>query len=398
MNVIKFCKRFVLIVWFFTSSCDNFFGDKTNIEFIDKPQYQLRDIAYVPILPVLDRFVRPTDVVTGYDELMYVVDAGAEEIVALDESGRITGRMKVPGVVSVAQDRKFDLLAVGVKETVVAGVTYKLSCMYRIDLHGANGYGIQYGRIVREVVHPFYFKSTFSSGDKEVRFGKVTVLANNTYYVSRSGSNNSNTQFGGPDDAILLFSATDQFITPVSVTTQSGGFYGDYFKKPSGLSGIVQPPQITAKGKPDFLYTSVESGNAIKVQYIEYNETEFGSSYSPRIFLVGDTAQAEGFLTMPGRFKNPSSVAVAGDGTNFIFVTDAATDSVYQFSANGYEGIKPLPGSNSRKYVKVSFGGTGNTAVTFNKPMGIALKNKILYVADSGNGRVLRFKLTTDFD
>jgi len=34
----------------------------------------------------------------------------------------------------------------------------------------------------------------------------------------------------------------------------------------------------------------------------------------------------------------------------------------------------------------------------FNEPRGLACWNQILYVCDAGNGRVLRFKLTLDFD
>ena len=397
-------RRFIYITTLCLSSsalflgCEKFFGDKTDVSFIDKPTYQQREIAYVPILPVLDNFTRPTDVISGFDELIYVVDAGTEEVISLDQSGRETGRFKVPGIVSVSQDRKLDLLATGTKKTNISGVNYDLSCIYRIDLHGNVGYGLKYAKIVNELVHPFYFKSTFSSGDKDVKFNKVAILNNNTYYVSRSGNSNSNTQFGGPDDAVLLFGVDDKLITPVSVTTLSGAFYGDYFKKPQGLAGLVQPPQITAKGKPDFIYTSLQQNNAIKVQYIEYNETEFGSSYSPKIFSVGDTSQADGFLTMPGKFEAPYAITISGDGTNFIFVTDMLKDSLFQFSNNGYEGVKPPPGSNATKYVKVSFGGKGKSPVQFNQPMGVAILNKIVYVADSGNGRILRFKLTTDFD
>lgn len=380
------------------SGCDKYFGDKTDSSFIDKPTYQQREIAFVPILPVLSKFVKPTDVLAGFDELIYIVDAGTEEIIAMDESGRELSRLKVPGVTTVVQDRKLDLLAIGTKETKIANITYQLSCIYRIDLHGAAGYGLKNARIFNEIVHPFYYKTTFSSSDKDVKFTKITILANNDYYVSRTGNSNNPNQFGGPDDAILLFGSNDKVITPVSVTTQSGGFFGDYFKKPSGLCGLVQPPQLTAKGKADFIYTSTEPSNAIKVQYIEYNESEFGSSYSPKIYAVGDTSQASGFLTFPGKFSKPEHIILAGDGTGFIFVTDTDKDSLYLFSSNGFEGVKPLPGSNQKKYINVSFGGQGLGATQFNNPQGVAYKNKILYVADSGNGRILRFKLTTDFD
>lgn len=391
-------KLFLLMIFFFGVGCKKYFGEETNVDFIDKPEFQLRSVAFVPILPILDQFVKPTHVLNGFDELIYVVDAGSEEIISFDESGRETGRMKVQGVTSIAQDRKFDLLAIGTRDTVITGVDYKLSCIYRIDLHGNLGYGLKYARVVNEIVHPYYFKSTFSSGDKDVSFKNICILDNNEFYVTRTGKNNSTTQFGGPDDAILRFDGEDKYVTPVSVTTLSGSFFIDYFKAPSGITGLVQPPQITAKGKPDFIYTSVKPDNSIKIQYIEYFETEFGSSYSPKVFAVGDTSQAEGFMTMPGRFLKPSSITLSGDGRNFIFVTDADKDSLFLFSFNGFEGVKPAPGASSTRYIKVSFGGTGIAATQFRDPMGIAFKNDILYVADSGNGRVLRFKLTTDFD
>jgi hypothetical protein len=65
------------------SSCEKYFGNKTDLEFIEKPVFQARDVAYVPIQPILDGFVYPTDVLAGFDELIYIVDNGTEEIIAL---------------------------------------------------------------------------------------------------------------------------------------------------------------------------------------------------------------------------------------------------------------------------------------------------------------------------
>jgi hypothetical protein len=50
------------------------------------------------------------------------------------------------------------------------------------------------------------------------------------------------------------------------------------------------------------------------------------------------------------------------------------------------------------KNIRVSFGGSGNSLTEFNQPSGVAYLREIVYVADKGNGRVLRFQLTTDFD
>lgn len=377
------------------AGCEGFWGKKTDLDFIEKPEFQIRDISYVPIQPVLDQFVRPVHVLTGFDELIYVVDEATEEIVSLDESGRELGRMKVQGVKSVAQDRKFDLLAIGTKTDTISGTPYDLTCIYRIDLHGNNGlYGIRQGKIVNEIVHPFYFKSTFSKTDAGVEFNMIGILADNRYYVTRNGEGGNN--FDGPDDAVLLFTSNDKFQTPVAVSSQ-GALYRDYFKKPFAVVTTVQPPQILANGGNDFIYSSIAPEGVIKVQYIEFIETEFGATYEPRVMSTNED-DADGFLTFPYRFDEPKGVTLAGDGTNHIFVADAKKDSLYLFSLNGFEGVKPPPGYSTTKYIDVSFGGTGSGVTQFREPSSVAYKNKIVYVADAGNGRILRFKLTSDFD
>ena len=96
-----------------------FFGTKTDLDFIDTPEFQIRDISYVPIQPALTNFVRPVDITTGFDELIYVVDEATQEVVSLDESGRELGRFTVQGARSVVQDRRFDLLVIGTKTDTI---------------------------------------------------------------------------------------------------------------------------------------------------------------------------------------------------------------------------------------------------------------------------------------
>lgn len=387
-----------------TMGCEKYFGDKTDLSFIEPPQFSPRDIAYVPIQPALTQFTRPVDVLAGFDELIYVVDEATQEIICLDQAGREQGRFFVPGVTSVAQDRRLNLLALGTKNILVNGVYYDVTCIYRIDLLSENGsYGIQHAEIVNEIVHPFYFKTTFNTGDAQVKFNKIGILGdlfnpaiNNWYYVSRTGPS-SNNAGQGPDDAVLLFNNQDVLASRVSVTTSSG-FFNDYFSAPFGLTTRCQPPQLTASNLRDFMFTSLDPNAQLKVQYIEFIESEFGAVYRPRILNPGDTSQADRFLNQPGRFRRPMGITYTGDGTNYIFVTDAETDSVYQFTATGLEGIQPPAGASSSKYQRASFGGTGLGLNQFNEPRGVAYLDQILYVADAGNGRVLRFKLTLDFD
>ena len=393
---------FLLAMLPFLQGCEKYFGDKTDISFIDVPVFQPRQIAYVPIQPYITNLERPVHITIGFDELIYVVDEATEEIIAFDEALNELGRMTIPGVTSVSQDRQFNLLAIGKKDTLINGVNYSLSTIYRINQYTNSGYGLAGAEIVNSITHPFYFKNSFSTSDAQVTFNQVGVLGNsqnpnlnNRYYVTRSGPSPNNAG-QGPDDAIIFFDNQDNYISPVPVST-SGGLFNDYFKKPFGLTSLCQPPQITASNSPDFLFTSLDPGSPIKVQYIEFIEGEFGAEFRPVIYPINDPI-ADGWLNSPDKFDMPMGITVAGDETRFIFVTDAATDSVYQFTSNGLEGVPPPPASGETRYTKASFGGTGPGPLQFNEPRGVAYYNQILYVCDAGNHRISRFKLTLDFD
>lgn len=376
-------------------SCENYFGEKTDLDFIERPDFQAREVAYVPIQPILNGFVYPTDILAGFDELIYVVDHGTEEIIAFDQALVEQGRFRVQGVKKVTQDRSLDLLAIGTTDTTDAlGQPYTLQCIYRINLKNGNNFGIQNAEITNKVIHPFYFRNNISSNDPNVEFNDIAILATNEYYVTRNG-NSSN--IVGPDQAVLLFNHKDVWITPVSISS-GGATFNNYFRRPFSITSRVQPPQITAQNDRSFWVTSVDEDAVLKVNGIQVQEDENGIIYTPIQTTVGDLTQADDFLQRPFRFKRPEGITITGDGTNFIFIVDAETDSLYQFTSNGLEGIIPPPGSAETKYIKASFGGTGTGANQFNEPKAVAYLNQIVYVADAGNGRILRFRLTLDFD
>ena len=408
-----------LLSLFGLSACEDYLGKKTDLDFIDiPPDNSIRDIAYVPILPILDDFSKPVDVCAGFDELIYIVDEGSEEVIAMDESGRILGKKSIPGARSVAQDRRFDLLVVGTKDSLYSSsngdTLLTFSCIYRLRMNPGD-YNIGNASIVNTIVHPFYY--TQSNPIRRtvdfVRLNKIGVIGNsqdpsrnNQYYVTRQyvrnpdpDPNNPEVSSGplGPNDAVLYFNNLDQLISPISVQTSSG-FFNDFFEQPVGITTLTQPPQFSATTSSDFLFTSLESDNALKVQYIEFVEGEFGAEYQPRILASGDTSQADGFINSPNKFRAPQDITLAGDGTQFIFVVDSETDSLYQFSFTGFEGGRPPAAAGIDRYVKASFGGTGSDLMQFRDPMAVAYFNQIVYVADAGNGRIMRYKLTLDFD
>lgn len=416
-------RKYVFIIsllgLFGLSACEDYLGKKTDLDFIDvPPDNSIRDIAYVPILPILDDFSTPVDVCAGFDELIYIVDEGTEEVIAMDESGRILGRKNVPGARSVAQDRKFDLLVVGTTDSLYnssnGDTLLTFSCIYRLRMNPGD-YDIGNSRVINKIVHPFYYTQSnpIRRTNDFVRFNKIGIIGNsqdpnrnNQFYVTRQyqrnpdpDPNNPEVSSGplGPNDAVLYFDNQDQLISPISVQTSSG-FFNDFFELPVGITTLTQPPQFSATTSSDFLYTSLQSDNALKVQYIEFVEGEFGAEYQPRILASSDTSQADGFINSPNKFKAPQDITLAGDGSQFLFIVDSETDSLYQFSFTGFEGVRPPAAAGIDRYIKASFGGTGSDLMQFRDPMAVAYFNQIVYVADAGNGRIMRYKLTLDFD
>jgi len=375
-------------------SCEDYLGEETDLDFIEVPTQTYREVAYVPVQPILNQFMEPTDIIAGFDELIYVVDSATQEVIAMDESGRELARKFVRGARAIAQDRGLDLLVIGLKDTTVNSTPYSQSCIYRLDLSSPDGFGLQYASIENELIHPFYGGiSVINSGNAAARFNRISVLWDNTYYVTRSGPRVSTTL---PDDAVLLFDAQDELITPISIASRSGGQFNDFFKKPFSITTLAKPPQLSVDQRNDFIYSSLDPNGVLKVQYIENQFSVDGSAYLPKTDWSADTSLADNFINEPFRFKQPVGLEFAGDGTNYIFVVDRATDSLYQFTSNGLEGVQPPPASGQTKYVKTSFGGTGIGPTQFNKPSAVAYKDDILYVADQGNGRILRFTLTLD--
>jgi hypothetical protein len=166
------------------SSCEGYLGDKTDLSFIELPQQNFREVAYVPVQPILNQFASPTDVIAGFDELIYVVDNGSQEVIALDQSGREVGRRFIQGAKTMAQDRQLDLLVIG---SITDSNNITRSCIYRLDLSTSLGYGLRFAVFTDTITHPFYFKSSSISSDQDVSLNNIAMLPDNSFYVTRTG-------------------------------------------------------------------------------------------------------------------------------------------------------------------------------------------------------------------
>lgn len=332
-------KRSLFLLPLFLIGCGDFFGRKTDLSFIDVPTYDNTLIAYVPVLPYWEGFKAPVDICIGYDELFYVADSAAGEIVCLDEAGRRLGSFRLPGVHAVAQDRSLDLLAAAPAETLISGQLYRLDAIYRIRLRSSSGYGIRYATIVNRLVHPFYFKSTFSTIDTAVRFRRIAVFGDNSYCITRNGPDNEPSKFGGPDDAVLRFNSRDEWQEAI-VVEGSAGSQPDFFQGAWGIVTRARPPQSPFVSTAENFWVGLTApGLPFKVHSIAPREGEQGRFYEVEFrWVQGDISQADGFLATPGRFGRPEGLAFTGGAQPYLIVADAQRDSVYVLHSLAWKG------------------------------------------------------------
>ncbi len=413
-------------------SCDTIFGTKgdsitDNIfeEGRQDPTLIVDEIGYAALLPFWDDFDQPTDVFVGYDELVYVTDA--EGLHVLDTAGRKYLTVPLRGAVAVTQDRLLNVYVAARIDTVITPVdpdiVWDLAAVYKIK--NANGAGpLEFSDVLVHTTPQLdASRSTTSSqrfrldrnrpdNDELVEITGLAVLANNDVYVTRRGPRNLTGQAVAQDNTVLVLTQElDSNGNPTGRMRNTTQIRALNPNLPSVLSGIditdistfIGPPQRdNLSGDLGFLITQgnfIERDIAFRVLWVDAVNTPDGLEFrSNPSLLARDTSRAESFLYDEFKFKNPSGIAYSADERAHIFVVDSVTDSLYMFQSNGIEGVNPPPGSNVEKAINVSFGGTGAGPREFNNPSGVAYFRRTVYVADTGNNRISRFRLNTDFE
>lgn len=299
------------------------------------------DTLYVQQAPVWEQrqgynFKAPQDVLVGAEPLIYVADSGNDRLVMLDPVGTILGvSASIPHPVGLAQDDQLNLLVVNNTNRV-----------YKIHLVEA-GHVIGSARIDTIL--------TISQRDNpQWRFTAVTAYLGRKYYVTRTGPATN-------DNAIVQFTENDEYGGPLPLVAGGTGFYS--VTLPSGITQV-------RKGSIDFIFTQT-GDNFYKAQWITTDQYGF----RPMI------DESKAFFT-PQQFEAPEDVTL--DDVGNIYVIDAGTHRLRKYNAAGGE------------FVSQGFGELGSGERQFNTPHGVAWFAKVLYVADTGNNRIVRFKLNTD--
>lgn len=406
---------FLILAALLFSACDDLLGtksDETRDEIFDAGRIEpglFKEAEYVPLFPFYTTagdgaaLEAPMDVYVGYDNFIYVVDERGLHV--LDVAGRPANHIPLNGATAVIQDRRLHVYVAARRDTVVNDQTWNLP----VVLHYSD---VTTGspRLIDIIWHPFdedsrkFNRPDPIASDEEVEFTGIGVLPDNSIYVSRRGPVNNLASILLPHNTILEFSPegvnTNAIIAlnPTIPSVRSA-------VNPSDVMTFVHPPQRQEYGDEKHFMIAQSPPGGRRLQFpvlsIKAVVTPDGIVYRPDTEMIGvsgDSERGDGFLYEEEKFSNPSDLAFAADGTNYIFVTDTGTDSLYVFTSRGVEGVAPPPGATSTKPVVVSFGGEGDGALQFRNPNGVAYFDQIVYVADTGNNRLSRFRLNTDFE
>jgi DNA-binding beta-propeller fold protein YncE len=331
------------------------------------------DTAYVQVNPTWTAadgmpFNRPYDVCIGYDQFVYVCDTKNNRVVKLAEDGTFIESDSVVNPVSITQDRGLDLL-------VVAGdfFTTKLDTIF-------TGTGSM--RIVLDSTiygNAIYRKRHFGNAGFQVAW-----RADSPYYPMpvHSGTFWQEAEFWGIAAStetnkeyfladfwvgrILKFDSQDRPVTP------------DLVGPGVGVGMTSYPMDVyfyTIAGK-NYLAFAQGHGNlgAQVVSPINGNP----------LFTISE----EGLPPLV-RFSSRGPKQIAVDELSNFYVLLKATDPdlgthhlLYKYDRTGEKLLE--------------FGTEGSGERQFRGPRGLAYNNGILYIADTGNNRIVRYQLATD--
>ena len=364
MKVRKYIKHFIFTgVIIFLINC----GDKFNLNQVEIGDDEVNvggDTVFVKLSPVWEGFNKPQDIMVGREPFIYVADTENDRVVMLNLAGQILGTRSIKHPVALAQDHRLNLIVVAQFDTSVGGGTQTFSAVFKLDLVSVQ-HQIEIAPITR------LLPRAEDLNRPEIEYTGACVFADNIFYVARKGPNNSG--FGEPDidNSILIFKPKRFFRDGAEGDTLIG--------RVPNIDPLGQGP-VTAfeiSSLTSFNNQSIDiiitltGGTSFKANWLHFQITPIDQRY------VSNFSPASGLdLVIPNRFEQPEGSAMDPSGN--IYIADAGKDSIYKFNAFGD--------------LLIAFGGPDQ----FKEPHSVAFFDKTLYVADTGNNRILRFTLSTD--
>lgn len=320
------------------------------------------DTVYIQINPVWEGYNRPQDIMVGREPFIYIADTDNDRVVMLNLNGDILGSKNIKRPVALAQDYKLNLIVCGQFDTTVSGQNKTFSAVYKIDLVSVS-HQLNIAPVKKLLPRPVDLNRPL------VEYTGACAFYNNTFYISRKGPNN--TGFIDPDNSILIFSPKKL----LGIQSDEDTLIGRVPNIDPLGQGLVSAYDLSSlssfNDQTIDILTTLTGENSFKAQWLEYvitpTDQRYFSNFNPNSGVA---------FIIPNRFGRPEGCTV--DRSRNIFIADADKDSIYKFNSSGDE--------------LQSFGGSE----IFNEPYGVAFFDKTLYVADTGNNRIVRFILSTE--
>jgi len=319
------------------------------------------DTLYAQQSPTWNQFNGPEDVLVGKEPLIYVADTKNNSIVQLDLAGGFISSRNFGDKVypkKIVQDGNFDLLVLC---DSVSTANDTISIIYRLKMVAGGG-------IVGNAPKYELILSTHPTPNisKIRKFTGISVYPDNTFLISRRGPEDP---YGiDPGNAILLVRADDT----LRQVTVLGGFQssGNSFYSIENISSIIAANNsstdfIISRSTPDTLTLN-------KLIWFVYNTVN--GTFDPKF-----TSQTQDIVNI----KLGSPDGLTQDNNYNVYCVDSYVHHLYKFNSQG-------------KLMKESFGTFGAGENQLNSPKGVSHFNKVLYIADTGNNRIVRYKLSTE--
>lgn len=394
----------VMVAIVFLISC----GTKINRPRENQGGGVIGETTYVQLDPPWDAargysFNNPHKIIVGRDTYIYIADTDNNRVVRLDAHGTIQATYDVPHPIGLTQDELLRLLV----------VTGDSKDIYKINVGpGGNGVAVLCYTWRNNVYNDtLMLKSTdvFTDIACAVGYVKRYYVTAATPFVFNSGKIVVfKNQLINPDslvsDSLLDYLDNSKYLVGSDTCTNPQISYG------TGLGSTSHPNGITAYGRSGrnyLLYT--QDSSYFKCQLLAYsNNTYYRLGWYASAFTGTDND-----LHRNNYFIHPAAATVDSSGSIFVVgprnVIDSIWwkgDSTFTYAVPDFDSItthsvvKYIHKFDSTGKLKMSFATLGDSTGQVNSPTGVAYDNfanrKTVYISDTGNNRIVRYKLSTD--
>jgi len=344
----------------------------------EEDRYQnLNKAVYNLINPILDdqngyNFRNPSDIYFGVDNFVYVCNTDANQIIMLDAGGEIQGISQfIEHPEAISQNDSLDLLIVN-----------KTNKIYKIDMYAAS-HNIASAPI--EVVYE-------QASEPTRQFTGISVYNGFEYYVTVIEPEDSSSNFV-EFSFIYDFYANHTLKGKLPLEVNGTALFSTIL--PTAVVSLRELYLDISNRENTIQFMFTHTGrtslleNAYKFQHIATRLFEGQEVLTPNTSFIGTDIYAV------DKYWNLEDLAL--DRSGFIFLVDAGRSLADSLSNRPLPGFYRFAGSSGKELQSVL--GIGSGPKQFNNPKGIAvtplLERQIVYVADSGNNRIMRFQLST---